>query len=65
MGSLDPVFGLIEAHRRAKERYLQAIAEMYRLERLADGNVDRPLEKFVVIAGYSIRSAFRSQKRSV
>ncbi|MBR1277459.1 hypothetical protein [Bradyrhizobium sp. AUGA SZCCT0283] len=38
-GSLDPVFGLIEAHRRASESFMAANAEMYRLDKLADDTV--------------------------
>jgi hypothetical protein len=35
-GALDPVFGLIEAHRTARAAYLVALEEHTRLDRLGD-----------------------------
>jgi hypothetical protein len=36
LGALDPVFGLIEAHRMAQAAHLVALAEQNRLERIGD-----------------------------
>jgi hypothetical protein len=43
-GALDPVFGLIEAHRTARAAYLVALAEHTRLDRLLD-DTDNHMER--------------------